>query len=399
VSDLYHHPSHEPLAGGEWGEAAAREAIAEIVEDAERSFDPDGLWASHPLDEDGDQLPPQTALYMGASGVIWALDALERTGAASLTRRWGDVAAGLPERYSGSPDLPEWTGGDAVPSIFVGETGILLVAHRLSPAQWHVERIVECIHANTTNPTRELLWGSPSTMLAAELMLERTGDERLVAAWRESADWLWDEWRDEVWLQDMYGKSQHYMGAGHGFASNVRVLAGGALLDGDRLAALERRALKVIRGHIQRDGEMAQWPALLEPAGPEVTTRTQWCHGAPGLVTSFAKVAPEDAELTAALVACGELTWHAGPLVKGPGLCHGTAGNGYAFLKLLDRTGDERWLERARAFAMHAAGQVRAARSQHGRGRHSLFTGDAGVAAYLASCIAGDAAMPVLDVM
>jgi hypothetical protein len=40
-----------------------------------------------------------------------------------------------------------------------------------------------------------------------------------------------------------------------------------------------------------------------------------------------------------------------GPLRKGAGLRHGTAGNGFAFLKLFARTGDERWLERARRSA------------------------------------------------
>jgi lantibiotic modifying enzyme len=195
----------------------------------------------------------------------------------------------------------------------------------------------------------------------------------------------------------MYAKSMHYMGAGHGFASNVRVLAGGDLLDADRREVLERRALETIRSHIQRDGELAQWPALLEPPGADVKTRTQWCHGAPGLVTSFAGIAPHDAELTEVLVACGELTWRAGPLAKGAGLCHGTAGNGYAFLKLLRRTGDDRWLERARAFAVHAAEQVERARADHGRGRYTLWTGDVGVALYLASCIAADPAMPILD--
>jgi hypothetical protein len=128
-----------------------------------------------------------------------------------------------------------------------------------------------------------------------------------------------------------------------------------------------------------------------------VTIRTQWCHGAPGIVTSFGSIARDDDELTGMLVAGGELTWTAGPLVKGPGLCHGTAGNGYAFLKLLERTGDERWLERARAFAMHAAAQVERARAEHGRGRYSLWTGDVGAACFLASCISADPAMPVLD--
>src|SRR5262245_24641100 len=48
----------------------------------------------------------------------------------------------------------------------------------------------------------------------------------------------------------------------------------------------------------------------------------------------------------------GKFTWAAGPLAKGSNLCHGTGGNGYAFLKLYRRTGDAMWLERARSFSM-----------------------------------------------
>jgi hypothetical protein len=90
------------------------------------------------------------------------------------------------------------------------------------------------------------------------------------------------------------------------------------------------------------------------------------------------------------------LTWRAGPLRKGAGLCHGTAGNGYAFLALLERTGDEVWLERARAFAMHAAVQVERTRSEHGRGRQTLWTGDLGTALYLADCVEGRGKPPLL---
>ena len=43
---------------------------------------------------------------------------------------------------------------------------------------------------------------------------------------------------------------------------------------------------------------------------------------------------------------------------KGSGICHGTAGNGHAFLKVFERTGDELWLDRARRFAVHAVEQV-----------------------------------------
>jgi hypothetical protein len=91
------------------------------------------------------------------------------------------------------------------------------------------------------------------------------------------------------------------------------------------------------------------------------------------------------------LIAGAETTWRAGPLEKGPGLCHGTAGNGYAFLKTFAVTEDELWLERARSFAVAAFEQL-----QH---RYSLFTGDIGAALYAQACIDVDQRFPILDVL
>jgi hypothetical protein len=76
---------------------------------------------------------------------------------------------------------------------------------------------------------------------------------------------------------------------------------------------------------------------------------------------------------------------------KGPGICHGTAGNGYALLKAFARTGHEQWLDRARRFAAHALGQV-----QRGTGRYSLWTGDIGAAVFAADCLEANARYPVL---
>ena len=118
--------------------------------------------------------------------------------------------------------------------------------------------------------------------------------------------------------------------------------------------------------------------------------RVQWCGGAPGMVISAADYLEEEL-----LLAAAELAWRAGPHgpEKGPCICHGTAGNGYAFLKAFARTGDERWLERARRFAVHALGQVK----RRERGRYSLFTGDLGVAVYAADCLDGRSAYPIVD--
>ena len=96
--------------------------------------------------------------------------------------------------------------------------------------------------------------------------------------------------------------------------------------------------------------------------------------------------------------AAGEAVWAAGPLTKGANLCHSTAGNGHAFLALHRRTRDPMWLERARAFAMHAIAQAEADARRFGQLRHSLWTGDVGLALYLWDCIHGQAEFPTLDV-
>jgi lantibiotic modifying enzyme len=131
------------------------------------------------------------------------------------------------------------------------------------------------------------------------------------------------------------------------------------------------------------------------PPGPgHDPDRTQWCHGAPGIVSALGDLLPDDLLLGGA-----EHTWRTGPLVKGPGLCHGTAGNGYALLRTWAVTGDERWLERARGFAAAALEQADEMRAQHGRGRYTLFTGDVGAALFAQACLDGDPRFPILDVL
>ena len=393
-AELFDPDAHEPVTERAWDAQRARAAIGAIVAETESAFEHESLWPPHPLDEEADEPPLRrvASLYLGAAGVIWALHALRRAGLADLSRDWGEVAVTLPERYRREPDFPDV---GVVPSLWMGEAGILLVAHTLAPSRWQEEWLLEAVRANVENPTWELMWGSPGTMLAAQVMYERTGAEHWRAAWSASADRLWDEWRGDLWEQDLYGRRQHILGPAHGFAGEVLALARGDLLDGNRRLELERRAVAALAKYALRLGGLAQWRPSLEPSSQP--RRTQWCHGAPGIVASLASLAPHDGRLTDLLVAGGELTWRAGPLKKGASLCHGTAGNGYAFLKLFERTGDELWLHRARAFAMHAIEQVERTSAHYGRGRHSLWTGDPGTALYLSSCLTATAAFPTLD--
>ncbi len=175
----------------------------------------------------------------------------------------------------------------------------------------------------------------------------------------------------------------------HGFAGNIHALRGFVADD-----ELRTRTARLLSRTAEREGELVNWPPLDRPFAEQADTiRVQWCHGAPGIVVALADLMPEELALAA-----GELTWRAGPLAKGPGLCHGTAGNGYAFLRLHALTGESIWLERARRFAMHAIAQVDRERDARGRGRYTLWTGDIGVAVYVRACLEGGGGFPSFEV-
>jgi lantibiotic modifying enzyme len=321
--------------------------------------------------------------------MVWALDRLARAGVHDPARDWAVVAADLAAKAGPLP-----------PSLLLGRAGILLVAWLLHPSPETADLLALEIAANVGNETNELLWGSPGTMLAAAAMIERGGEERFAELWaRSAAQLLSVRDPDGCWTQFLYGQTSRYFGSGHGFAGNVHALLGRPELLDDS-AGLGAGFGRIVLDQATGTHETANWPP--HTGGPlEVQSgaiRVQWCHGAPGIVTALAGADPENEELTGILVAGGELTWQAGPLRKGPGLCHGTAGNAFAFLALLHRTGDERWLERARAFAMHAAAQAERARAEHGRGRHTLWTGDIGAAVLLERCLEGtERGFPTLD--
>jgi Lanthionine synthetase C-like protein len=379
---LYSPESHERLESRPWDSDAALTAIREIAADCEASFD-SPHWPMHPRDDEGEG--PFTTVYLGSAGVIYALDLLARRGLiAAGTRDYVPALEQAVEIYRAKPEFEQWA---HPPSMWMGETGVLLTLYRLAPSAEIARRIAELVAANVGDRHREFMWGSPGTMLAARAIGR-------LELWRESAHLLRDAWEDSgLWTQDLYGATRQFVGAAHGFAGCV------AALVHEPDEELHLRASETFKRLAVEEEGLANWPALAdaELVGRDGTIRTQWCHGAPGMVACLAEIAPGDDEHERLLVAGGELTWSAGPLAKGANLCHGTAGNGLAFLKLFRRTGDELWLERARAFAMHAAAQVERERRALGRGHYTLWTGDPGTALYLALCVEGSASLPGFD--
>jgi hypothetical protein len=276
---LWRPEEHESPTDEAWDAGRARESIAEIVADAEGAV-ADGLWPGHPLDDVRED-EHFCSLYLGSAGIIWALAQLGSSLDCAVA-----TATAL-ERYRAAPDFES----DAhPPSLLMGETGLLVVADKTGSSGADRDRLRELIRENREHPTREMMWGSPGTILAAVAcgLEDEAHDsaEVLHSQWDRSAD---------TWSNDLYGRVQVYLGPPH------------------------------------------------------------------------------------------------------PGLCHGTAGNGFALLRLHELTRERVWLERARRFAMHAIEQVSEARKAFGRGRYTLWTGDVGVALYLRACLVGHAEFPTID--
>lgn len=365
---LYARELHEPLTETPWREARARDAVQAIVAAAEHAYSPEALWPAHDWDGYRAALPMKN-LYVGAAGVVWGLNRLRNRGYDSTLNLRAASQRAL-ELFRAAPDYVE---GDVIPeqkrsALLTGETGIALAAWQLDRNGELEAELLGLVRDNLANRVNDLMWGVPGTLLAARALHARIGNETWADAVSASEDALRAERElDGLWEQRLWGDTWRGLSPIHGLVGNVVALGEVG------------NAAEILRERATFEDGCANWG----------DGKLQWCVGAPGIVAHAASYLDEDL-----LLAAAQLIFDAGPAVdeKGAGICHGTSGNGYALLKTFEHTGDEQWLERARAFAMHALEQA-----ERLPARYSLFTGSIGAALFAADCIGGRARYPVLD--
>ena len=399
---LYDPARHETLRPLRWDEGRVRATIEHIVAATEARYTEDGYWPTHPRDR-RDNLPAsqaETSLYDGACGVFWALHYLQAVGAATLQRSY---LSGLDRLLERNRAVLAAEAGQGRASFLLGDTPIRLMAFAAAPTPELADALDALITGNVEHPARELMWGAPGTLLAALFLYESTGQPRWAAHFRSTAAMLWSEleWSSEYqcayWTQDLHGRRSTYLDAVHGFvATALPVIRGRHLLDARQWSAWQRCIVNTVQRTADRVDTHANWRPQLDRASERDKKLLQFCHGSPGFIVCLAALA--DSALDDLLLAAGETVWAAGPLVKGSNLCHGTGGNGYALLKLYQRTVNSLWLDRARAFAMHGIAQMHEDAGRHGQLRYSLWTGDPGLAIYLWDCLRAQAHFPTLDV-
>lgn len=392
---------HELLTTTLWHKDAVQAEIAAIIADIEQALLPAACWPTHPLDAESYPRPgPKWSAYAGAAGTIHALQILRRYG--YNARDLSGLIETVYQSFLLQPDVA------VEPGLQIGELGILMPALLAQPEdQQLAQRVMRCMQATIELPLYEITSGQTGMMHAALALFRKMADRRWSDIYVKGAKSLMDNWQHDadtgewLWQSQVFGPKRHYYGACHGVTGNANILLQGAdLLPDGYVELVMKRTIATLNISAKQDAGLTNWPLCTKPNIDKLLV--QWCHGAAGMVTAMARTPKIDSEeskqLDQLLAKTGELVWQAGPLVKGSNICHGTAGNGYAFLYLYQRWGNPVWLDRARKFAMHAIEQCQTDRLRYQQGRYTLWTGDAGLAIFLYHCLHPETvAIPGLD--
>ena len=134
---LYRPEAFEPLTETAWDEERVRSSIRALVDDVDGACRGQRLlWRAHEWDN-WHATSPMKNLYVGAAGVVWALDDLQRRGQAGTRLDLGAVASRALELFRERPDfikgmkLP----APAEAALLTGEAGILLATWRAAPSR------------------------------------------------------------------------------------------------------------------------------------------------------------------------------------------------------------------------------------------------------------------------
>ena len=153
---LFDARAHEPLVHAAWSPAQIEAEIRAIACDADDALHDGDWWAVHPLDAEPGDPERFHGVYLGAAGVLWALDRLAGAGLHEPGHDYARLAGEALDSYRREPEFD-----GPLPSLWMGEGGIALVAWLLSPTAVLADRLAELAVAGREGDTVELMWGSP----------------------------------------------------------------------------------------------------------------------------------------------------------------------------------------------------------------------------------------------
>lgn len=252
---------------------------------------------------------------------------------------------------------------DESQSLFCGSLGILLVCALIdnTSADAMASEILACSPADCF----EILYGQAGALrglhLLKRIVKPKSLEKRINDSMKRIASRIIRHGLNEHGTLDppkwtWHGKA--YIGMAHGYAGIFYALlqARQVLTPAQRLLVLDGVEHLVNRFKLESGNFMSSASSTRDEL-------VQWCHGAPGVVPLL--VEAHGAALEAGLKRqaqlfaeeahqAAEVVWQRGVLTKGPGLCHGICGNGYALLAVYRLTGDLEFLAKALWFGLTA---------------------------------------------
>lgn len=199
-------------------------------------------------------------------------------------------------------------------------------------------------------------------------------------------------------MYECYG--DQYIGAAHGISAIFHMFLQSNIMEIPNYASVIKASIDYLLTLQAVDGN---FPAAMDEVqvGASGYKLVHWCHGAPGVVYVFAKayLVFKEQKYLDACYKCAELVWNKGLLVKGPGICHGIAGNGYVFLLLYRLTGDPMYLYRTVKFYEFLTSELFEKNAKTPDHPYSLYEGNAGTVCFLLDLLDPErAAFPFMDV-
>ncbi|XP_076275831.1 lanC-like protein 3 isoform X1 [Rhynchophorus ferrugineus] len=189
-----------------------------------------------------------------------------------------------------------------------------------------------------------------------------------------------------------------YLGAAHGLSSILQCILSvpGYLNENPENMHIVKESVDYLLS-LQTDGN---FPASTDEIGYEAKL-VHWCHGAPGVFYLMAKayLVFKDAKYLESCEKMCDLIWRNGLLKKGPGLCHGVSGNGYAFLIMYRLTGNQDYFRRAIYFYKFMDTDTFKNNSRAPDNPYSLYEGIAGTVCFLGDLLFPEnASFPFSDI-